>query len=122
MVEDSWTYLNCDLNCDQNLVVKIQKSSEIQNEAVDVFKNLENIELSTTYKDGTLNNYNERNFTARTKAASSLNIAGVQQYDWWAALHPFSQKPVVGAILVWQPSFALIDESNESDNYDYLDF
>ena len=96
--------------------------AQFQNEAVDVFKNLENIELSTTYKDGTLNNYNERNYTARTKATSSLNIAGVQQYDWWAALHPFSQKPVVGAILVWQPSFALIDESIESDNYDYLDF
>tara|TARA_B100001057_G_scaffold497870_1_gene603214 strand:- start:870 stop:2183 length:1314 start_codon:yes stop_codon:yes gene_type:complete len=97
--------------------------AQFQNEAVDVFKNLENIELTTTYKDGTTNNYSERNFTARTKAASSLNIAGVEQYDWWAAMHPFSQKPVVGAILVWQPSFALIiDESTESDEYDYLDF
>lgn len=97
--------------------------AQFQNEAVDVFKNLENIELSTTYKDGTSNNYSERNFTARTKAAASLNIAGVEQYDWWAANHPFSQKPVVGAILVWQPSFALIlDEGTESDEYDYLDF
>ena len=97
--------------------------AQFQNEAVDVFKNLENIELTTTYKDGTTNNYSERNFTARTKAASSLNIAGVEQYDWWATMHPFSQKPVVGAILVWQPSFALIiDESTESDEYDYLDF
>ena len=97
--------------------------AQFQNEAVDVFKNLENIELTTTYKDGTTNNYSERNFTARTKAASSLNIAGVEQYDWWATMHPFNQKPVVGAILVWQPSFALIiDESTESDEYDYLDF
>ena len=97
--------------------------AQFQNEAVDVFKNLENIELTTSYKDGTSNNYSERNFTARTKAASSLNISGVEQYDWWATMHPFSQKPVVGAILVWQPSFALIiDESTESDEYDHLDF
>lgn len=97
--------------------------AQFQNEAVDVFKNLENIELTTSYKDGTSNNYSERNFTARTKAASSLNISGVEQYDWWATMHPFSQKPVVGAILVWQPSFALIiDESTESDQYDHLDF
>ena len=50
-------------------------------------------------------------------------LAGVEQYDWWAAMHPFTQKPVVGVILVWQPSNAMILENeSETDDYDDLAF
>ena len=97
--------------------------ASFQNEAVDVYENLEQLELTTTYTDGTTNQYSERNFTARTKASSTLNVAGVEQYDWWAAMHPFTQKPVVGVILVWQPSNAMILENeSETDDYDDLGF
>ena len=97
--------------------------ASFQNEAVDVYENLENIQLTTTYTDGTTNNYSERNFMARTKAASTLNVAGVEQHDWWAAMHPFTQKPVVGVVMVWRPSNAMIIESNsETEDYDDLGF
>jgi hypothetical protein len=60
---------------------------------------------------------------ARTKASSILNIAGVEQYDWWATMHPFTQKPVVGVVMVWQPSNAMIIENNsETDDYDDFGF
>lgn len=97
--------------------------AQFQNEAVDVYENLENIQISTTYVDGTTNNYSERNFMSRTQAASRLNIAGVELHDWWATMHPFNQKPVVGVVMVWQPSNALIMENTEeSDDYDDLGF
>ncbi len=97
--------------------------ASFQNEAVDVYENLENIQLTTTYTDGTTNNYSERNFMARTKASSTLNVAGVEQHDWWAANHPFTQKPVVGVVMVWQPSNAMIIENTtETDDYDDLGF
>ena len=60
---------------------------------------------------------------ARTKAASTLNVAGVEQHDWWAANHPFTQKPVVGVVMVWRPSNAMIIENNsETEDYDDLGF
>lgn len=97
--------------------------AKFQDEAVDINRNLENIEITTAYTDGIKNTYSERNFMEKTKASSVLNIAGIEQHDWWATIHPFSQKPVIGSILVWQPSFAMIlDESEETDDYDYLDF
>ena len=97
--------------------------AQFQNEAVDVYENLENIQISTTYVDETTNNYSERNFMSRTQAAALLNIAGVEQYDWWAAIHPLSEKPVVGVIMVWQPSNALILENTaESEEFDDLGF
>jgi hypothetical protein len=97
--------------------------AQFQNEAVDVYENLENIQISTTYVDDTTNNYSERNFTARTKSASRLNIAGVELHDWWATIHPLSEKPVVGVIMVWQPSNAMIiKNSEETEEYDDLGF
>jgi hypothetical protein len=97
--------------------------AQFQNEAVDVYENLENIQISTTYVDDSTNNYSERNFTARTKSASRLNIAGVELHDWWATIHPLSEKPVVGVIMVWQPSNAMIiKNSEETEEYDDLGF
>ena len=64
-----------------------------------------------------------RETLARTKAASTLNVAGVEQHDWWAANHPFTQKPVVGVVMVWRPSNAMIIENNsETEDYDDLGF
>jgi hypothetical protein len=97
--------------------------ARFQNEAVDVYQNLENITMTTTYTDGTANNYSERNFTSRTKASANLNIAGVELFDWWATIHPYTEKPVIGVILVWQPTNAIVLESdNETSEYDDLGF
>jgi len=97
--------------------------AQFQNEAVDVYQNLENISIKTAYTDETLNKYDERNFISRTKSSATLNIAGVEQFDWWAAIHPFTKKPVVGVILVWQPSNAMVlEKKTETDDYDDLAF
>jgi len=97
--------------------------ASFQNEAVDIYENLENITISTDYTDGTSNKYSERNFVSRAKSSATLNIAGIEQFDWWASIHPYTKKPVVGVILVWQPTNALILESDtENDDYDDLSF
>ena len=49
--------------------------AQFQSEAVDVYENLENIQISTSYVDDTTSNYSERNFTARTKSASLCSDA-----------------------------------------------
>jgi len=97
--------------------------AQFQNEAVDVYQNLENISIKTAYTDETLNKYDERNFISRTKSSATLNIAGVEQFDWWVAIHPFTKKPVVGVILVWQPTNAMVlEKKTETDDYDDLAF
>ena len=97
--------------------------AQFQNEAVDVYQNLENISIKTAYTDETLNKYDERNFISRTKSSATLNIAGVEQFNWWAAIHPFTKKPVVGVILVWQPTNAMVlEKKTETDDYDDLAF
>ena len=97
--------------------------ASFQNEAVDIYENLENITISTDYTDGTSNKYSERNFVSRAKSSATLNIAGIEQFDWWASIHHHTKKPVVGVILVWQPTNALILESDtENDDYDDLSF
>ena len=97
--------------------------AQFQSEAVDVYENLENIQISTSYVDDTTSNYSERNFTARTKSASLLNIAGVELYDWWAAMHPLNKKPVVGVVLVWKPSNVNgLQNTDESEDFDELGF
>lgn len=95
--------------------------AQFQNEAVDVYQNIENKTIKTTYIDEISNKYNERNFISRTKSSASLNIAGVEQFDWWATIHPFTKKPVVGVILVWRPSSAMVlEKSVETQEYDDL--
>ena len=75
------------------------------------------------YIDEISNKYNERNFMSRTKSSATLNIAGVEQFDWWATIHPFTKKPVVGVVLVWRPSSALaLEKSAENEEYDDLAF
>lgn len=97
--------------------------ASFQNEAVDVYQKLDSIQISTTYKDEMTNKFNERNFMSRTQSSSALNISGIAPYDWWAVMHPLTEKPVVGSILVWQPSNAMTIESNiESNEYDDLPF
>ena len=97
--------------------------AQFQNEAVDVYQNLENSSIKTTYIDEISNKYNERNFMSRTKSSATLNIAGVEQFDWWATIHPFTKKPVVGVVLVWRPSSAIaIEKSAENEEYDDLAF
>jgi len=97
--------------------------AQFQNEAVDVYQNLENSSIKTTYIDEISNKYNERNFMSRTKSSATLNIAGVEQFDWWATIHPFTKKPVVGVVLVWRPSSAIaLEKSAENEEYDDLAF
>lgn len=97
--------------------------AQFSNEAVDVYENLENIEISSTYVDETTNSYAERNFMTRTKSASRLNISGVELHDWWATIHPYTNKPVVGVIMVWQPSNALaVQNTKETNEFDDLGF
>lgn len=97
--------------------------AQFQSEAVDVYENLENIQISTSYVDDTTSNYSERNFISRTKSASLLNIAGVEQFDWWAAMHPLNNKPVVGVVLVWKPSNVTgLQNADESEEFDELGF
>ena len=97
--------------------------AQFQSEALDIFSRLEKAELNTTYKDGMIQTYSEENLVARTRAASRLNIKGVETYDWWATVHPYTKKPVVGVILTWQPSNAVMQESStETTTFDDLGF
>ena len=67
--------------------------------------------------------YSEENLVARTRAASRLNIKGVETYDWWKTIHPYTKKPVVGVVLTWQPSNAVMQESStETTTFDDLGF
>ena len=97
--------------------------AQFQSEALDIFSRLEKAELNTTYKDGMIQTYSAENLVARTRAASRLNIKGVETYDWWATVHPYTKKPVVGVILTWQPSNAVMqDYSTETTTFDDLGF
>ena len=44
-------------------------------------------------------------------------------FDWWASIHPYTKKPVVGVILVWQPTNAMVVKKRKKiDDYDDLAF
>ena len=97
--------------------------AQFQNDAIDVFQSIENISIDTAYIDETLNNFDERNFISRTKSSAKLNIAGIEVFDWWASIHPYTKKPVVGVILVWQPTNAMVVKKRKKiDDYDDLAF
>jgi hypothetical protein len=105
-------------------IAQVQAEAQIiqfLNEAVDVYSRLEQIEITTTSIDETKDYYSERNFQDRLSAFSKANSKGLQLHDWWAANHPYTKKPVVGAVVTWTPSAVDFVEEMNNEN-EYIDF
>ena len=103
-------------------IAQIQAQAQIaqfKSEAVDVYSQLEQIEVTTTDTSETRDYYSETNFTDRLNASSSVVMRGMELNNWWAANHPYTKKPVVGVVLTWRPEARDFVEKivNENDSF-----
>jgi len=90
-------------------IAQIQAEAQIaqfKKEAVEVYTQLENIEVVTTNINETKDYYSERNFLDRLNASSKTAIKGIVLNSWWTTIHPYTEKPVVGVVVTWTPSDA----------------
>lgn len=78
-------------------------------ETIVVNDNIDDNETAIVFDDETTSTQMNSSYSSKVKAsAEQLKLTGLSQVHSWETLHPASQTPVVGVVVQWKPSSALM--------------